>query len=366
MTSTLDRLALETVPRDYGLRRAMRCAVAAFVCAGGLWAAASESQAANAWQQAIANAEPKVVKVYGAGGLRRLEAYQTGIVISPDGEILTTLSYVIDTDAPVIVLSDGRRFTAEWLAADPAQELALLKIDAQGLDYFDLTTHVPTRQIQAGTRVLALSNLFGVATGDEDVSVQRGVISAVSPLETRRGTFSLPFTGEVLLLDCMTNNPGATGGAVVDGQARLLGLVGREVREATHGAWLNFAWPVERLYQAVGRMRADPTRRTSREASVATTAAEPWSLELIGIVLIPDVVERTPPYVDALRRGAPAAAVGLQVDDLIATLNGRLVPTCKALLAELMKHDRQLPLELGIMRHAQYHTLTIPPLATAP
>ena len=68
-------------------------------------------------------------------------------------------------------------------------------------------------RVAAGTRVLALSNLFAVAVGDERVSAQHGVVSTVVPLEARRGAFEAPYRGEVYLLDYTTSNPGSAGGA---------------------------------------------------------------------------------------------------------------------------------------------------------
>ncbi len=81
---------------------------------------------------------PRIVKIYGAGGIRGLEAYQSGILISSEGHILTAWSYVLDTDSVLAVLDDGRRFPASLVGADPRSELAVLKIDAADLPYFDL------------------------------------------------------------------------------------------------------------------------------------------------------------------------------------------------------------------------------------
>ena len=73
--------------------------------------------------------QPKVVKIYGAGGLRGLEAYQSGMLISAEGHVLTVWSYVLDADEVTVVLDDGRRFTAKHVAADPLTEIAVLKFD---------------------------------------------------------------------------------------------------------------------------------------------------------------------------------------------------------------------------------------------
>jgi serine protease Do len=132
------------------------------------------SGAGESPQEVIAAAARKVVKIYGAGGLRGLEGYQSGILVSPDGRIATAASTVLDSDEIDCVLDDGRRFPAKLVGVDPRRELALLAIDAEGLPAF---TPVADERAAPGTRVLALSNLFGVAVGDERVSAQRGVVS---------------------------------------------------------------------------------------------------------------------------------------------------------------------------------------------
>src|SRR5207302_147534 len=75
---------------------------------------------------------------------------------------------------------------------------------------------------EAGNRVLAFSNLFGVATGDEPSSVQHGIIAVKTRLDARRGTFETPYHGAVYVLDAMTNNPGAAGGALTNVHGELL------------------------------------------------------------------------------------------------------------------------------------------------
>ena len=132
------------------------------------------------------DAASRVTKIYGAGGIRGLESYQTGILVSSSGHIITVLSTAIDSEAIDCVLDDGRRYMASLVGVDLRRELAVLKIDGDDLPHFKLSADSP-RQV-VGTRVLALSNLFGVAVGDERVSVQHGVIAAQVPLRARRGS----------------------------------------------------------------------------------------------------------------------------------------------------------------------------------
>lgn len=93
---------------------------------------------ADSPQRTIADAARRVVKIHGAGGLRGLEAYQTGILVSPDGRIATALSTVLDSDEITCVLDDGRRFRATLVGVDPRREVAVLSIEAADLPAFAL------------------------------------------------------------------------------------------------------------------------------------------------------------------------------------------------------------------------------------
>ena len=95
------------------------------------------SDGATSFANVARSVQPKVVKLYGAGGLRGLESYQSGILISDKGHVLTVWSYVLDADDVTVVLDDGRRYTAVHVAADPLTEVAVLKFDPA-------TTRFPT------------------------------------------------------------------------------------------------------------------------------------------------------------------------------------------------------------------------------
>ena len=77
-------------------------------------------------RQTIADAARKVVKIYGAGGLRGLESYQTGILVSPQGHVLTVMSTVLDADEIYCVLDDVVRYRGTLLGADPVRQLAVI------------------------------------------------------------------------------------------------------------------------------------------------------------------------------------------------------------------------------------------------
>jgi len=308
--------------------------------------AARESAGATALVDTIARVQPKVVKIYGAGGYRGMEAYQSGILISPQGHVLTAWSYVLDTEEIGVTLSDGRKLQGKLLGADPRLEIAVLKIEAAGVPWFELSK---APAVEPGTRVLALSNLFGVAVGSEPVSVQHGTIAAKTRLAARRGVFETPYRGTVYVLDAVTNNPGAAGGALVTRRGELVALLGKEVRNTLNNTWLNYAVPIAELRESVEQIRAGKLA-TLRPDEPAGKVARPHSIEGFGIVLVPDVVERTPPFVDRVVEGSPAAAAGILPDDLVVLVGEHLVPSCKALREELQHIDADEKVKLTVLR----------------
>jgi serine protease Do len=291
--------------------------------------------------------QPKMVKIYGSGGLRGLEAYQSGFLITPDGHILTAWSYVLDSEEYLFaVTSDGQKYDAKLINHDPRLEIALLKIEADDQPYFNLDD---TAELQPGSRVLAFSNLFGIAAGDEPASVQHGHVMAVTELAARRGAFQTIYRGKVYVIDAMTNNPGAAGGVLTDTQGRLAGVLGKELRNALDNTWLNYAIPIKVLNSSVDDMLAgrNPPRRTD---ATAKRPDNPHTVVDLGIFLVPDVLAKTPPFVDNVQANSLADKAGLRPDDLILFVNDRMVSSCKELEDELSFIDRIDPVQLTVQR----------------
>jgi serine protease Do len=294
----------------------------------------------------INQAQVKIVKIYGAGGFRGMEGYQSGFLISAEGHILTALSYVLDTDRITVTLNDGRRYDAKLLGGDPRLDVAVLKIEAANLPHFELAKAV---SLSGGARILALSNLFNVAMGDEPASVQSGTVSVLTRLEGRRGVFETPYHGPIYVLDVATNNPGAAGGALVTMRGELAGLLGKELRNSLNNTWLSYAVPISELRQSVDEIEAGKFI-SLKDLPPEKKPAHPMDTGVLGINLVPDVLERTPAYVDQVRPGTAAARAGLQPDDLILLVGNHLTQSCKALRKELEMIDRADAVKITILR----------------
>ena len=333
-------------PSFLSSRMALACCVLA---AGCVLLAARAAEAESSTADLIEHTQPKIVKIYGVGGLAGMEAYQSGLLISPHGHILTAFSYVLDTEYISVTLNDGQKFDAKLLGADPRLEIAVLKIDAAELPYFELAE---AGEVGAGTRVLAFSNCYGVATGNEPVSVQHGVVSVKADLAAKRGIFHTPYHGPVYVIDAITNNRGSAGGALVTRDGKCVALLGKELRNSANNTWLNYAIPTAELRGSVdailqGKFVAQVEGRQENKP------AQSLKLAAVGVLLVPDILQRTPPYVDQIRPGSPADRAGIAPDDLIVLLDGRLIQSCKILAAELEYVDFEDPIRLTVLRDGQ-------------
>jgi serine protease Do len=299
--------------------------------------------------------QEKVVKIFGAGGGRGLESYQTGIWVGNEGHILTTWSTVLDVGKLRVVASDGRKFDSSVVSFDPFNELALLKVEEADVKGFEVD---PKMECRVGQRVFAVSNLFKIATGDEYCSVQKGVIMAAAPLAQRRGTTKTLTQGRVYILDVMTNNPGASGGALIDLKGRLVGVLGKEIRDADAGIWVNYALPMDVVHAALERMLNGNSASTS---DIVKVADKPHKLPELGITLIPDVIPKTPVFVDDIRRGSLADLAGLRSNDLVLLLNDQRIDSRRSFEKLLSGLNRADSFELLVQRGEELIRIQIRP-----
>lgn len=305
----------------------------------------------------VRDAQKRVVKIYGAGGLKGLEAYQSGFLVSPEGHIATAWSYVLDVE-PVVLLDDGRRYESKIVGFEPSLELAVLKIDATDTPFFELKEE-PT--VDWGDPVIAVSNLFNIATGDEPASVMQGTIASVADLNARRGTFKTPYRGKVLILDLIANNPGAAGGALIDSNGQLAGMLGKELRDSTTGVWLNYAVPADALRTTIGDIIAGRKTTVIDPATATLPRKDSHNPDFLGLVMIPDVLETTPAYIDNVAKDSAAARASLRPDDLILLVNGQRIDSQRTLRSLLRTIDRRDDVELTVQRDTQILPVKLQP-----
>lgn len=339
-------------------------------------AAARPAVSADTFHEVADRVNQKLVKLFGSGGFRGITNYATGILVSPDGYILSAATQTLDTPEVVVHLADGRRMSATVLVAEPELDVALLKIkppdgadEPGGLDlpYFDLAEAAKRPRAEPGTWVLGFSNQFEIAMRDEPVSVQRGVIAAVSKLHGRRGIFDFPYSGEVYVVDAITNNPGAAGGVLTDRRGHLLGLIGREIKNALSETWLNYAIPIGSQVEIRDGVRATVVsipefvqkgmKGEYKPVSRPKAAAGPGGFH--GIVFLPNLLARTPPYIEDVVPGSPADKGGLRVNDLVSFVDGEPVNSIAAFHDYIKRTRPGMTVRLEVRRGAKLETIEV-------
>lgn len=286
----------------------------ASVGSGHLWAQA-DLPVGNALQSAIDFGQARMVKVIGAGA-GRVEGYGTGIVVSPDGQIVTSQGVFLDGQQTRVILSDGSTHEATVLRRDRELQLALLKIEPATPEFFELSSQPVGEQ---GDWVVALNNAFKVADKQEPVSVMLGVIALRTTMEARLNERDVAYRGELILIDAITSNPGAAGGAVLALDRRLVGVVGKIINSSETNTRLNYAVPVERVAAFVAGKSSEPD-------AAARPVGKPGEL---GIRIMELGGRKDPAYIDRVVRGGPAELAGLKPDDLIVSIGGEKIGTVR-------------------------------------
>lgn len=314
---------------------------------------------ADARPLTLGEVSQRVVKIFGSGGLRGLYGYSSGVLVSAEGHIVTVWSHVLDEQTVKVVLHDGRRAEARVIGAEPALDLAVLKIDGDEFPHFNLDEAVPAAP---GTRVWAFSNMFKVAAGDEPVSVLHGVVAARTNLTARRGVFETPYSGPVYVIDAITNNPGSGGGVVTTHRGELVAIIGKELRNTQSNTWINYAIPISEIRTAVteiitGKFTPKTNRTTPDDQPSKPRNYTPFDF---GLVMVPDVIVRTPAFVDSLIDDSAAAQAGIRPNDLVLFVNDELIQSCRALDETLGKLEAGDRLKLVLRRGNGLITVELP------
>ncbi len=355
--------------------RSAICLALALLCA-------SPAAAQDRFDKVVDAVNAKMVKIYGLGGFRGLPPYGTGIVISPEGHVLTVSSYLIESPRDLRVhLADGRRFDKiSVVVNEPELDAAILKIEGlqEKLPYFDVLESAKRPMAQTGDWILGFSNQFQIATRNEPMSVQRGTIASVSKLRARRGINEAPYNGDVYVLDAITNNPGAGGGALTNRKGELLGIIGKELRNNLTDTWINYAMPLQAKTEL-------PDKKTitlvdfidkgmkGQYKPIPRVKIEGGKGGYSGIIMVPDPegVFRTPPFIEEVRSGSPAHQAGLRSDDLVVYLNGELVTSVKMYKEIMSKTQPGTVIAIEVKRGDKLKTVELklaeqPKLVAAP
>lgn len=333
-----------------------------------------EVSRAGAFDQALASAMPRVVKLYGRR-VGKQAGYGTGFLVSNQGHVVTVSSVLIDARRIRAVTADGTLYEADVVARDRRRQLALLKLNPaaannetnessdtepiEHLPFFDLTIDAP---LEPGDWMLAAGNAFKVADGAEPATVAHGIFSARTRLDARRRLKDFPYQGEVLVIDAITSNPGAPGSAVVNLDGAFVGMIGRVVVSNLTHTHFNYAMPREEVAAFVDAALAAPGGGPGGDRYGADSLAMDADVEPFdtGIRLSKIGYQKLLPFVERVRIASPARNAGVRKDDLIMAVNGRNVGDVSQFDNQMRRAIPGKPIELVIRRGHGILTISIP------
>jgi serine protease Do len=151
----------------------------------------------------------------------------------------------------------------------------------------------------------------------------------------------------VYAVDAITNGPGAGGGPLTDRKGNLLGIIGREIKNSLSETWINYAIPVnarvevqdgdKKVTIAMAEFLEKGMKGEYKPVRREVVAEGPGGFH--GIRFVPNVLERTPPYVDEILPDSPVAKAGVQVNDLISFVDGEPIYSIRS-FNDYMKRTR--------------------------
>lgn len=274
-------------------------------------AAQPTTQSENGIQATIDRANRCMVKVFGASA-GRVEGYASGFFVSDDGLIMTAQGVFLNGREIRVLDWQGREYKASVIRRDREKQLALLKITESSPHYFDLSNGDVGEQ---GDWVIAISNAFRVADKDEPLSATLGVISLRTSMEAWLNQRDVAYRGPLVVIDPITSNPGAAGGAVITLDGKLVGMIGKIIESSQTNTRLNYAVPTSVLSDFVNE-------RGTTETVQATPDHPPADL---GIVLFRHSGRDGPAYIDRVKRRSPAHRAGFRSDDLVISIGGQTI-----------------------------------------
>jgi serine protease Do len=278
----------------------------------------------------------------GRGG-RSLDGGGSGVVITPDGFMLTSAHVVASASRRIRAsFVDGREVDATVVGADPFSDLAVLRSDAQDLVAAELGD---AERLRVGQLVVAIGNPHGFAG-----SVTAGVVSALGrSLPTRAGS-ATRLVENVIQTDAALN-PGNSGGALADGLGRVVGI-----NTAVAGIGLGLTVPINATTRAIvaALMRDGRFRRAYLGIAGGSRPLPPRVAAQLGRgtgVEVVDVVD-----------GSPAAAAGLRPEDLILDVGGMPVDGVDDLQRLMVGELIGTPVPVRVVREGALVELTLVPI----
>ena len=237
----------------------------------------------------------------------------SGFIVSDDGLILTNAHVVREAKEVTVKLSDRREFAAKVLGADPATDIAVLRIDAKSLPTVRLGD---AKQLQVGDPVLAIGSPFGF-----EQTATQGIVSALG--RSLPGDAFVPF----IQTDAAVN-PGNSGGPLFDGSGAVVGINAQIYSQSGGYQGLAFAIPINVALKVKDQIVATGKAQHARLGVMIQELTQPLA-ESFGLQR-PDGA-----LVASVAPDSPAAKAGLKPGDVITAIDGEPIARSGELSARI-------------------------------
>ena len=266
----------------------------------------------------------------GAGRPSGVQGAGSGVIIAPDGYVLTNAHVVHGAGRVQATLTDGRTLDGVHVGEDQSTDLALIRLNGTGLPVAELGRSAGLR---VGQLVVAIGNPLGFQS-----TVSAGVVSALGrSLRSETGRLI-----ENVIQTDVALNPGSSGGPLVDSSSRVVGINTAIIAMAQG---LSFAIPVDTASWVIGELLAHGrVRRVRLGLAAQSRPIDPALARRLGI--------RTPHVVEimSVEPGGPAAMAGLRSGDWIVAVDNQPTATVDDLHRRLAGVPLGVSLKVAVIR----------------
>lgn len=262
----------------------------------------------------------------------------SGVIITDDGYIITNNHVVAKSDKVMVTLNDKRKFEAKVIGADPNTDIALLKIDATGLQPIEYGN---SDDVVLGEWVLAVGNPYNLTS-----TVTAGIISAKA-----RGLGGKMNLESFLQTDAAVN-PGNSGGALVNAKGELIGI--NTAIQSPTGSYsgYSFAVPVNVARKVVSDLK-EFGKVQRAVLGIRMGELTPENAKEMGLK------ESSGIYVGEVISGGSAAKAGLKTGDVIQKINGYEVITVPQLQEQLAKYTPGNTVQVTLSRDGKEKVIDV-------
>ena len=281
---------------------------------------------------------------------RREVGSGSGFIVSEDGLILTNKHVVVDEEADYTVIdNEGRKFSAEVLARDPFQDLAILQIEKM-VEPFPVVNLGDSDNLQIGQTAIAIGDVLGEFRN----SVSLGVVSGLGRTITASGGGMVQVLEDVIQTDAAIN-PGNSGGPLLNLQGEVIGI---NTAMATAGENVGFAIPVNQAKRAIEQVKT------------LGRIVYPF-LGIRYVVIDEQIQEENDLPVDygawiinqrglpAIFSGSAAEKAGLQKDDIILEFDNKKITIDNHLRRIIVKYKPGDEVVLRVLRDNEEKTIKV-------